>query len=366
MAILPDFVLGSMNGIRGLKKPKKSLWKGAETCALESSLGDIGGSCIAPLFAGQHDEVGTVTVEVDGDVLTFTYEIEPPLVITEFHFYIGNDPPDKSAPGQFPVKQENIVMTQDYPSYVWTKLLSDLSINVDCPIIAAHAVVERMDYLDEFNFHFPETNVTMQLALNPPDSYWKATVTDSDIFEAGTFYDDWCIDTENSIASNMVYDAVLYSSDDLVSLPPNLVKNPDNFDLVNWILNQDFVGKPSTGCEGNYTYGEVQRAIWILLENDNTTTAGLGTIDECRWEEIVSQAEAEGEGYKPLCGGVIAVILDPDGISQITLAQITVAEVVVECGAPYDETAWALPDPNCPFDQGWGVYYKCCFNEPPT
>ena len=41
-----------------------------------------------------------------------------------------------------------------------------------------------------------------------------------------------------------------------------------NFDLVNWIINQDYVGKPA-GAARHYTYGDVQRAIWELIEEND-------------------------------------------------------------------------------------------------
>ncbi len=40
-----------------------------------------------------------------------------------------------------------------------------------------------------------------------------------------------------------------------------MIEKPYNFDLVNWILNQNFVYK-NAGGTGNYTYGDIQRAIW--------------------------------------------------------------------------------------------------------
>ena len=42
------------------------------------------------------------------------------------------------------------------------------------------------------------------------------------------------------------------------TIPAGLVPTPANFPEVNWILNQNFVGKTDTISGGVYTYGDVQ------------------------------------------------------------------------------------------------------------
>ena len=42
-------------------------------------------------------------------------------------------------------------------------------------------------------------------------------------------------------------------------------EQPGLFCKTNWIINQNFVGK-SSGCDGAYTYGDVQWAIWQLVD----------------------------------------------------------------------------------------------------
>jgi hypothetical protein len=125
-----------------------------------------------------------------------------------------------------------------------------------------------------------------------------------------------------------VYTANIYSSYE--ELPISLIEFPENLDLVNWILNQGFVGQPSL-CDGIYTYGDVQRAIWVLVE-DNPSASGLDSWSQCRVDEILAAAYANGEGFEPGCGDIIGVILAPVGGEQVIIV-----EVVIECGC---ETAW--------------------------
>ncbi|MGD9148558.1 MAG: SdrD B-like domain-containing protein, partial [Anaerolineae bacterium] len=123
-------------------------------------------------------------------------------------------------------------------------------------------------------------------------------------------YDGYCLDTDSAFPDSGT--ANVFSSYGL--LPPNRIEYPENLDLVNWILNQDFVGQPS-GCGGDYTYGDVQWAIWHLLE-DNPTPGALGSLgewSECRADEIVDAAYANGEGFVPGCGDVLGIILIREG-----------------------------------------------------
>ena len=133
-------------------------------------------------------------------------------------------------------------------------------------------------------------------------------------------------------------------------MPAGLVDKPYNLDLVNWLLNQSFVGEQSYdtalgGDAGNnglgeylgaFTYGDVQKAIWTLIEN-STSDNGIGTWSPDRANELVAAAIANGENYSPGCGDTVAVILQPvDGSGntnhQITIAQITLAEIPNVCG----------------------------------
>jgi len=64
------------------------------------------------LWAGQNIDVGTLTVEVDGENLEVTYTItDPEWELLETHLYVGYTDPElylTSAPGQFPYSEEHV------------------------------------------------------------------------------------------------------------------------------------------------------------------------------------------------------------------------------------------------------------------
>ncbi|MEL4896726.1 SdrD B-like domain-containing protein [Crocosphaera sp. Alani8] len=170
------------------------------------------------------------------------------------------------------------------------------------------------------------------------DSYFDIEITGGTILD-GTF-DAYCIDTDRGIASNgnVTYNAKVYSTYE--ELPPELlgtgnIESPENFDLVNWIVNQNFAGKTASNGEV-FTFGDIQRAIWALLDDENLT-AGLGSWTEEKASEIISLAEASGEGFVPsyeyttIFGeqvtGKMAVILSPFNNNNPISAQIVMAEV---------------------------------------
>lgn len=153
-------------------------------------------------------------------------------------------------------------------------------------------------------------------------------------------YEGWCIDQDHTIAQNTNYTANVFSSYE--TLPAGLVEHPENFDLVNWIINQDYVYKPAGGTLGNYTYGDVQRAIWELIDDTPFSTSGLGSWNQTRVNQIKAAAIANGEGFEPTCGDFVAVVLQPVSgtiIQAITIAQVSFASLGVNCAASNAVTA---------------------------
>jgi hypothetical protein len=102
----------------------------------------------------------------------------------------------------------------------------------------------------------------------------------------------------------------------------------------------------------------VQRAIWALVD-DAQSASGLGSWSQCRVDEILAGAYANGEGYVPPCGGVFAVILAPVSANQIIIAQVTSIEVEVPCAPVFaGEIAWGGPYPETRFnDKDWSIYF---------
>lgn len=104
--------------------------------------------------------------------------------------------------------------------------------------------------------------------------------------------------------------------------------NPQNFDKVNWILNNI-----EYGPDQQYTYGHVQYAIWRLIEgpffNDFTDfltpTPGdwRSSIDDALGDEIYNAAVANGEGFTPTCGEKLGVLLIPADFDNVQALLIT-------------------------------------------
>ena len=108
-------------------------------------------------------------------------------------------------------------------------------------------------------------------------------------------YDGWCADDDTAITTDKQYvGADVYSSYE--ALPAGLVEKPYNLDLVNWVLNQDFLNKDAGGGLGLYTAGDIQKAIWILIENSSGNPGGR-PFSIARANQIVSLAIANGEGF---------------------------------------------------------------------
>jgi hypothetical protein len=148
----------------------------------------------------------------------------------------------------------------------------------------------------------------------------------------------WCVDTDHVIHDNTWYCTSILSS---YSYPNGLDDTRrENLDVVNWILNQGFVGQDAGSGLGTYTYGDVQLAIWALVENADSPN-GLGSYSTQRVNRILAlAADAVGLNnpavtYEPPCDGVVGLILLPTncgaGVFQMLVAQILMAEYPTFC-----------------------------------
>ena len=167
-------------------------------------------------------------------------------------------------------------------------------------------------------------------------------------------YDGFCIDADLTIVPGTKYTVDVLSS--LVDLFASEVIAVDNMDLVNWIINQNFTDAEvwESGCEDKdyYTSGDIQFAIWSLID-DNTSTGGLGEFSECAANEIIALAE-DHKGFLPGCGENLAIVLRPTGNQPIIIWK------EVPCGCGEDETAWGMG--NEFNDADWSMYFIASCN----
>jgi len=279
-----------------------------------------------------------------------------PTLIYKTHLAVAtslNDIPQangNAVPGKF--KPNSREYNPGVPSDQYIVSLSSVgAVPGDKLFIAAHAVVKKLGGLAGLELGLPATatvSVTYPVIGGP--SYFPTVTVTNDGHLNGA-YNGWCVDTDHVIYENTPYVANVYSSyENITGL--GLVEYPQNFDLVNWILNQNYIGKPSA-CGGNYTYGDIEYAIWSLID-DQTATSGLDGWSACRAAEIVAAAQASGEGFEPGCGQEVAVLLAPIDNAQVIIAQVIFAELDVPCSSE-SETArgdgFGFPGKN------WSTYF---------
>ena len=289
-------------------------------------------------------DIGEVSVSDDGTDLTVTYLVdEPGWCLTATQVDVA-----ETAPGDFEINKKGSPQIGKFEfkethdpcvtTHTETIAFSDVgTVNY----VAAHADTLQDGGLDALELALPDT---VSMVVSHPGtagtpSYFDTTVTGGTVLD-GT-YDAYCIDVGHTISPGTTYNAAVYSSYEDVSGIGN-IDNPENLDLVNWIINQGFEGTLA-GDGKPFTYGDVQRAIWDLIDDTNSTS-GLGPWSQVHVDEILAAVAADGsgaEGYEPGCGDLVAVILVPqDSRRQITIAQITFASVEVPC-EDREETAWA-------------------------
>lgn len=149
-------------------------------------------------------------------------------------------------------------------------------------------------------------------------SYFKINIQDEDGLLEGQYY-GWCADWAKQIQDNVFYPVKFYSSL-LENFPVGVVDHPENLDEMNWLLNKHFVGKYAPDNLGRFTSGDVQLAIWTLLD-DNFDSSTVGPFSQARVYLLVNWALTKGSGFYPKCREVVGIILDP-GTVQSTIVEI--------------------------------------------
>lgn len=143
-------------------------------------------------------------------------------------------------------------------------------------------------------------------------SYWDITINDSDL--AGE-YQAWCLDANRGLGLDCFDAQIVSSNADLSDTPISIT---ENMDIINWILNNDFVGKDSPNGTGQYTFGDVQIAIWHFVDNANEPWSGnnVGEWNEDRVQEIIDLATLSGKSYEPKAGEFFGLIILPIDTSK--------------------------------------------------
>jgi hypothetical protein len=338
-------------------------------------------------------EIGTVKLHLEGGVLTVTYDASQAAgdsrddwSIEALHFDFGEVGVDipvtrKGLPvlGGFDFGGGNVELIENDPSRVEFRI-TDFNPN-DLTNWAAHATVSQRSAVDAFNESLPD-QVKLRFVDFPSlgdTSYLKTEVISSSEEWLKQTFDGWCVDVDRRLALKKEYTANVYSSigDDLTGI----IDKPENMDCVNWLLNNQelLVGKllfdevayqgagaasadyprsgEAVGTESDWmsddptkelgiiTYADIQRAIWGLID-DKQSTVGLAGWSSARADELADRAFLYGQGYEPACDDKAAVVFEPIDTSgrvngQVTIGQVTIISPNGTCEGR-EETAWAI------------------------
>ena len=114
------------------------------------------------------------------------------------------------------------------------------------------------------------------------------------------------------------------------------VDRPENFDLVNWVLNENYLTQTADADGQNFTAGDIQLAIWKLIDNDEATV-DLNPFSPQRAQEIYNDVVAEfgltaidnaTDSYTPGFGDTLAVLAVPvNSRGTFSGKQIVIMEV---------------------------------------
>jgi hypothetical protein len=310
-------------------------------------------------------DVGDIYIWKDADTLYVEFDLIPAgptdpweqWYLTETHVAIALNPADfpqaqgNPIPGKFKYKQEH-----DFASgYIVEIPLNGITGQF---YVAAQAVVCQLGNLEGFEIALPST-LELKVTHDPNVvfSYFPTVEIRNGEWLNGTHPNGWCIDLDHTIVPNTWYWADVYSV--YGTIPAGIVAKAENLGAVNWLLNQEFVGKPYLGG-GNFTGKEVQYAIWRLLNNEPITdypNLPNWVVDYDRVQWLYEQA-LDNAGYIPECGEMVGIVLVPYSATGQRL-QALIIRWPLPCGDC--DTAWAAIydglSLNYPFSgKNWATY----------
>ncbi|PWH82983.1 hypothetical protein DIS18_00025 [Algibacter marinivivus] len=312
---------------------------------------DLSQECVissqTDLYAGQNILVGNVAVEVNDGNYIITYNItDSGYCLTTTHLSVVQAPEDFPISGGGNPKNGHFEYSNSHDcvdSYSYEVPTSKGS------YIAAHAVVNCVadSNEDDILSNLPETvSVCVNdKGVDAEDSYFNITIDPENSLTG--MYDAWCIDVDLSLNDDQCFEADVYSS--LNAMPGGLFENPDTFDSINWIMNQDFISQ-------GYSFGDIQWAIWELIDDANCNACVYLGDDwsVAKGTEIYNLAVDNGDGFIPGCDELVAIAL----VDKNRQLQPIFISVPVTCNEPGDceETAWG---DGCDFPgNNWATYFK--------
>ncbi len=167
-------------------------------------------------------------------------------------------------------------------------------------------------------------------------SYVNVTITNGGLLNGS--YDAWCINATTNLSGGSFNNASVYSSygniptDLLYTGLQILVSDPDPYldklQQINWLINNvteaaNLVNNKYRYNNVDYTYGDVQLAIWKILGNpvDTTDSGTLGTYDttDQKANDLIALAVTNGTNFVPVAGQDFGVIVKGLNLQPILL-----------------------------------------------
>lgn len=305
---------------------------------------------IADLYAGQHILVGNVSVTGSNGSYEVTYNItNGGYCLSESHLSVVTDPNNfpmnngNPPPGKFQYKESHDCLS----SYTYSVNLADFQ-EGDEVYIAAHAVVNCVtDVTSEaFALSLPAQVDVCVTAKGVPESYFDIEI-DGKSFLSG-IQDAWCLDQDARLENLECFTGDVYSSYE--TMPEGKLEHPDNLPALNWLMNQEFIGTEATIELGNYTFGDIQIAIWNLVDDSVCVDCEFtGPYNNDRIDMLVAMA-LEHNDFVPGCEENVVIVIVPNDSKQTIF--ITIPAPCGEC----EETAWAT---GCDFPgKNWATFFQ--------
>lgn len=264
------------------------------------------------LIAGQNILVGTVNVEVVGANYEITYNItNAGYCISETHLSVVTDKlnfPLNNAGNPVIGAFEYSMTHECISSYTYTVPTSKGT------FIAAHAVVHCISDVpsEAFEMSLPDEVDVCVTAKGVPNHYFNIDIAPENSLSGS--YGAWCADQDARLDNGHCFTADVYSSYE--ALPEGKFEHPENFGAVNWLMNQGFIGTEASPELGNYTFGDIQIAIWRLVDDSVCVDCEFtGPYNNDRIDMLVAMA-LMNKAFVPSCGEDVVILLVPTDDSQ--------------------------------------------------
>lgn len=298
------------------------------------------------LYAGQNILVGEVSVEIEGDNYVITYSLtNSDYCITETHLSVVETPSD------FPLNNggnPKIGHFEYSNSHDCTNEVSYTVSTLEGAYIAAHAVVNCVSDVssESFALDLPDQVDVCVTEKGVYPSYFDVLIADGNSLSGS--YEAWCVDTDLHLENGQCFVGDVYSSYE--TLPGGAFEQTDNFGAVNWLMNQSLIDSEASAELGNYTFGDIQLAIWSLVDDFVCTDcAATGPFNLERVDLLVSMA-LEHNNFVPSCGENVVIIIIPTNNLQSIFITIP-----APCVSGCSETAWG---DGCDFPgNSWATYF---------